>query len=403
MGRTTPERASTKPMIIHIVRNMSLSEGGIPRFVRNLISFLDFYEYGVVCTSSQMSDSWDIKTNIRMVHICSPTVIEEISLPSYRLRKWVMSVLQITFPIRLSKLLKKMKANLVHCHYNRWIDLQAIAIIRKANLPMVWTIHVLPPDNEKELVRWRTAIDLIVHSGRGRIVAVSKAIVNRLAELGVCKAEDVTVIYNGVNLKQFFRNTHSKTGFLRLRFGLPQDAIVFGSVGFLRFEKGYDIFIKAAALLSQRVNNVFFAIAGSGSLAAELNSLIQQLGLKHRFRLVGFMDDVRPFLSALDVFVFPSRSEAHPLALIEALASGLPCIATSVGGIPEILGEGDGLLVPPESQEALAEAMYEMLSPERRQEYAARSQEIARRFSVDTFAEQYARIYEELISQKEGS
>jgi len=386
--------------IAHIVRSMSALEGGMPRSVLNLISFLSIYNHRIISLSKNRFLSKDIPNvgiNPKIV-LSVPITIDENLIPLYRLRKWIINILQLTFSIRLVKLLKKIKASLVHCHYNRWIDLQTISILRKAELPMIWTIRVLPPEDEKELKRWQLAIDLIVNSGHGRVVAVSQAIVNHLVELGICRSQDIKVIYNGIDLKRFI-DFHSRTNFLRSKLKIPQDSIVFGTVGSLKFEKGHDIFIESAALLLQKVknDNIFFAIAGSGHMIDEWRKRIKYYGLERYFHLIGFLSDIRPFLNDLDIFVFPSRKEGFPLALLEALASGLPCIATQVGGIPEILGEDGGLLVPPESPEALAEAMYRMLDPKVRAEYSMRARKVAERFSIDKTAEQYKLLYQELL------
>ena len=389
-----------KPVVVHITRSTSLM-GGAPRVIHSLISSLPEYDHKIVGVfpAPRKGVAPEICTiaNVNVFYCPLPTS-KEVSLPSYRLRKWVAKVLQWTFPMRLAKLLQVIRADLVHSHYSFRIDSQAIAILRKAKLPMIWTIHALPPDSGEEIRRWQFGIETIIHSN-GKIVAVSEAIIKQMIELGICKFQDITVIYNGVDIKRFL-NISSKKGFLRSNLKIPQDTVVFGTVGRLNFEKGHDIFVEAAVLLKQRVNNIFFVIVGSGPLAEELEFKIKRYNLKNCFYITGYQHDILPFLSDFDVFVMPSRREGLGLALIEALASGLPCIATKVGGIPEILGEDGGLMVPPESPEALAEAMYKMLSPELRRRYASRGPAIAKRFSLEVFAEQYARIYAELISKR---
>jgi len=393
------KKMSKEPTIAHIVRSLWMG-GGAQRSVYSLVTFLTSYKHKIICVSPKpktMLNAQDL--GVTEIVYCALPMTKDILLPSYRLRKWIANMLQLTFSIRLTRLLKEIKVDLVHSHINHRIDLQSTIVLEKVELPMIWTIRALPPDNEKELIKWKKACDLIIHNSFGRIVAVSKAIVNKLVELKICEEKDITVIYNGIDLR-YFSPIFSNKGFLRSKLKIPQDAVLFGAVGRLNPEKGHDIFIEAAALLLQKVKNVFFAIAGSGPMVDELREKIKYFGLEHYFHLVGYLPDVRPFLNDLDVFVFPSRKEGFGLALLEALASGLPCIATQVGGIPEILGEDGGLMVPPESPEALAEAMYEMLSPERRNEYAMRSRTIAERFSIDACVHKYATIYEELLSSK---
>src|SRR5262249_60029896 len=141
------------------------------------------------------------------------------------------------------------------------------------------------------------------------------------------------------------------------RWGIPADAIVFGSCGRLVGEKAYEVFIRSAAGLAAEDPSVRFVIAGDGALRAFLESEIARAGLGEKFRLLGFVDDVPGFLNELDVFVLSSRFEGFPVALVEALASGRPCIATAIGGIREMVGEDGALVVVPESEDALAGAM----------------------------------------------
>lgn len=143
--------------------------------------------------------------------------------------------------------------------------------------------------------------------------------------------------------------------------------------------------------------NAYFLLAGEGPLLDTMQDLISELGVGERVRLVGHQKDIPAFLSALDVFVLCSDSEALPLALMEACAAGLPCIATQVGGVTEILGEEQGLLVSPNSVEILAESMQEMTSTTVRNQYARNASAAAEKFSCEKVAAEYATLYEKLI------
>jgi glycosyltransferase involved in cell wall biosynthesis len=174
--------------------------------------------------------------------------------------------------------------------------------------------------------------------------------------------------------------------------------VVFGASGRLVREKAYEVWVRAAGRLVAGSADVHFAIAGGGPLRRSLESEIARAGLKGRFHLLGFQSDVPGFLRELDVFVLSSRFEGFPLALVEALAAGLPCIATPVGGVTEMVGESGALIVPPESEEALAEAMKTMLSPAARAASAARGPGLAERFSIDRTADQFAALYDRLLA-----
>jgi glycosyltransferase involved in cell wall biosynthesis len=172
------------------------------------------------------------------------------------------------------------------------------------------------------------------------------------------------------------------------------------SVGRLAEAKGYRTLLEAVPLVASEMPAVRFEVAGDGELREELLALRAQLGLGDRLTFLGFVDDVRPLLARASVFVMPSTREGHPLALLEATAAGVPAVATAVGEIPFVLGEGErGTLVPAGSPEALAEGILHAL---RRPEEARRRAEAARAwvhqgYSVHAMAGAIERLYRELL------
>jgi glycosyltransferase involved in cell wall biosynthesis len=160
-------------------------------------------------------------------------------------------------------------------------------------------------------------------------------------------------------------------------------------------------FVSAAALLVRHSPAAHFVVAGEGELRRSLKDQIERLGLNGRFHLIGEVRDMPAFYRELDVFVMPSISEGFGIAMVEALASGLPCIVSRVGGAPEVLMDGGGILTEPASPESLGAAMQQMLSKDIRGRYASQAVNIARRFSMDSAAGEFARIYSQLLDQSQ--
>jgi glycosyltransferase involved in cell wall biosynthesis len=147
---------------------------------------------------------------------------------------------------------------------------------------------------------------------------------------------------------------------------LPRGTTLIGSVGRLYEEKGYDCLIRAVALLKARGLSVRCVIAGIGPEEQQLLKMIAKLGVAEEVRMLGHRQDVPDIVRALDVAVLPSRREGSPLALIEYMALGAPIVATAVGGVPELITDGEhGLLVPPRDPEALAGAIERLLDDRR--------------------------------------
>ncbi len=189
----------------------------------------------------------------------------------------------------------------------------------------------------------------------------------------------------------------------RAAFNLPEDALVIGSIGRLAPVKGYDLLIEAAVPIIKQFPKAHFIIAGEGPEQSNLEAQVTRLDLREQFHFCGFIEDIHNLLVCLDIFVLPSRTEGHPLALLEAMAAGIPCVATNVGGIPEIAGDGGGvLLVPGEDVRSLVRIIGDLLSdPEERRSLGRQAQERVRQeFSFDKTLDQYKSLYQNVCNCK---
>jgi glycosyltransferase involved in cell wall biosynthesis len=174
------------------------------------------------------------------------------------------------------------------------------------------------------------------------------------------------------------------------------DGPVAGCVSVLRGQKGIDVFVRAAADVLARVPAASLAVVGDGELRAELEALAERLELGPRLRFVDFAPPSARALRGLDVFVLPSRWEAFPISVLEALACGVPQVATDVGGTSEAVVDGEtGLLCPPDDPRALANAIVALLDdPVRRQTMGVASRERhQRRFTVAAMAAATVEVY----------
>lgn len=151
---------------------------------------------------------------------------------------------------------------------------------------------------------------------------------------------------------------------MRRELNIPVDAIVIGTVSTLYWIKNQRILIDALSQLKDY--DVFLVMSGDGPMRDELTSYSLKIGVNHKIRFTGWRNDVADILNALDVFVLPSLSEGFPISLLEAMSIGLPCIATRVGGIGEIIEDGvTGLLIPPRSLDGLILALKRIIIDEK--------------------------------------
>lgn len=224
-----------------------------------------------------------------------------------------------------------------------------------------------------------------------RIVANSPAAARQLESEGIASSR-VAVIPNGVQVDGRTRP---------IRSGRPVTTIL--TVANLRAEKAHEVLLAAAAELRPRHPYLNYLIAGAGPRLAELKTLVATLGLGAQVSFLGHREDVPALLADADLFVLPSRSEAFPNGAIEAMAAGLPVIASRVGGLVDLIDEGrTGLLVEPDDPRALAAAIESLvLSPVRGEMLGASArEEVTRRYSFDRMVRAFEELY---LSQLHGA
>jgi glycosyltransferase involved in cell wall biosynthesis len=174
------------------------------------------------------------------------------------------------------------------------------------------------------------------------------------------RPESIEVIHNGKDTEQFRPERHDA---LKRAWRLPADAVLFGVTSRISRRKGHQILLEALARLVPVEPHVHLAIVGTGPEQKRLEQQIDKLGLANRLHWLGFRRDLPDLLSNFDAFVLPSlsESEAFPNTLVEAMASGLPCITTDVGSVREIVvDELSGLVVAPGSVDELAAAVHRL-------------------------------------------
>jgi L-malate glycosyltransferase len=186
---------------------------------------------------------------------------------------------------------------------------------------------------------------------------------------------------------------------MRESLGVPAGALVVGTVANLRVTKGYPDLLQAARTVLDTLECVHFVSVGRGPLEPELRAMHAQLGLGDRFQLLGHRPDAVRVMSAFDVFCLPSHYEGLPVALMEALALGLPVVATRVGGLAELVTDGrDAVLVAPRRPEQLAEALLALLrDPRRRAEMSRCALQTAETLDIENTVREVEAVYREVM------
>lgn len=228
------------------------------------------------------------------------------------------------------------------------------------------------------------------------VAAVCEAARARFAQQGVAPRGRLLAVPNGIRIERFPPASDERRAALRRDLGLAADARIIGSVGRLNPVKDQATLLRAFARLRGDFADVALVLVGDGALRGSLESQVAALGIADAVRFLGDRGDVRELLQGFDIFALSSLSEGYSMALLEACASGLPIVATDVGGNREIVVDGrNGLLVPPARDDALADGFAMLLrDPAGAAAMGSAGREWAlREASVETMARHYDVLY----------
>jgi len=237
-----------------------------------------------------------------------------------------------------------------------------------------------------------------------RVTAVCRAAGERQVKSGAVSSEQLTVIYNGVDLTRFESAAGEAPWSIRRELGIPEDHFVFVTVGRMEKQKNHLKLLESCAELDMAGRGITLLVIGDGSLRPDIERKLAELNLAKHVVLAGLRSDVPRLLRAADAFVLASLWEGFPNVVIEAMASGLPIIATRTGGVGEILDPPhSGFIVEPDDREEMTKAMSTLAAMDNRIRermglYA--KQAVAERFTLERTLEQTDELYRSLLSAK---
>jgi glycosyltransferase involved in cell wall biosynthesis len=305
----------------------------------------------------------------------------------------------VSLPVNLLKICRIIRSHKIDVvHVDGVTNLVPALAARLTGRPIVWHYNDhLPPAAQRVLLPLVTALaSTVIVQGEG--LRQSRT-AGRPRLLG-----KTVVLYSAVDTARFDPSQHGPAERRRIRqeLGVPADCTLVGAVGNLNRFKGYAHFLEAAAKIKERVGSARFLVVGrkldtDPDYWEHLQKMTQQLGLTQDVVYGGFREDIPAVLSALDVFVLPSILESCPLAVLEAMAMGVPVVATDVGAVSEVVIDGQtGYVVPSGDGGALAMPVLTLL--EQPKEQVRRMVEAARKrveaeFGIATMAERQKQIY----------
>lgn len=302
---------------------------------------------------------------------------------------------------RLSRYLRDVGADLVHTQLEAANILGNISA-KLLRLPSVSTIHVMPSLDVKTKTKLHQKVEwLCLRRFCDRLISVSEeARQYHIAISGISPSQTAT-IYNGIDLSTFMNMDRARErAMVRAELGIPLEATVLVTVAVLRPQKGIQFLIRALPSILASSPYTYYLIVGSGSHHDALVEEASLAGVDEQVVFAGMRTDVPGLLAASDVFVLPTLTEALPTVLAEAMAARLPIVASRVGGIPEMIEEGqNGLLVKAEDVEGLASACTRLVGDtEERAALGAQGWKIVnQKFNIERQVDQLKELYLEQL------
>jgi glycosyltransferase involved in cell wall biosynthesis len=308
---------------------------------------------------------------------------------------------------RLAKLFKQHKISLVHANSPEVTVIAKIAAWF-AGIPSVVTIHLSPSDYFQGASRWARVKksvylwgDVLISLALGtHIIFNSQQTKKEETRKYPYSLSRSHVVYNGADIKNFTLEKNRRAENREL-FLNKLDATVITFVGRLEYQKGLDLLLPSFQSLSQTHQNLALWLIGGGSKEGELIEYVQKSGLSN-VRFFGPREDVAKILAASDIFVLPSRYETMPIALLEAMAVGLACVATTVGENELVIThEVNGLLVPPENEADLSQALERMVTdPALRVRLGSAAAESVEQYSFERMVDGVTSVYKAALRQR---
>lgn len=315
-----------------------------------------------------------------------------------------LSGAEVAAPLRAYRTFRSLGADLVHAHDVR-SRLTLHPVAKAAGAATVSTCHISPfyyPDQTRARLARYVATARLLSRATDRFIFVSDAERQTYVQHRIAPLDRTAVVYNGISDEEVASGAAvdpDERARLRASLGVPEDGVLAAFVGRLAYQKGLDFLVDAAPQALRDAPSLHFLLVGDGPLRADLEAAAHEKA-PGRFHFVGLQprEAVTSWLGASDLFVLPSRFECFPYATLEALAAGLPCVVTDVGGNAEAITDGTtGRIVLPEAPGPLAQALAELATDaDLRQAMSAAARERAASFSVASTIRETEAIYASL-------
>lgn len=334
--------------------------------------------------------------------VFAPTTLDEnVTIAGGKFFKWrVSGKWDLKSILNLWNLLRTNRVDLLHIHDPR-AGVIGRLVAKSLGIPVIYTVHLPPYYYVSGLKRgfYRYVERFLNYHFTERIIYVSQRVYREAIGQKITPFDRTMVIENGVDLELYA--TPLDRHKVRNTMNTPDDLPVICFIGRLTEQKGLDVLLLAVRALIDQALHLRVWLVGDGPLRSQLEGQTLKLGLSDVVQFLGFRDDVPSLLRSSDVFALPSRYEAMPIVLLEAMAAGLPSVVTDVGDNAELVEDGvSGITVPPENPEALAEALKRLLlDPALRSTMGKKAKSRVQHYTIERMVARTQEVYDEVLKQ----
>jgi glycosyltransferase involved in cell wall biosynthesis len=388
------DNSTTSPIpVLHIITRLII--GGAQENTMLTAALLDPDRYAVdVISGPQTGSEGSLQEEVRARGI--PLTIEPALVREIRPAKDLLAV------VRLARFIRRSRYAIVHTHSSKAGVLGRWAAWLAGTPIIVHTVHGWGHHERQHPLarRFYILLEQVTQRITDKLIVVSPRNIEKGLADGIATPAKYVTIRSGIELDRFRRPARPREA-VRAELGIPLDAPVVGTVTRLSPQKAPLDFVTAAAQGAASRPGAHFVVVGDGPLRAEVESRVAAAGLAGRFHLTGLRRDVPDLLHSFDVFALTSLWEGLPRVLIQAMAAGLPVVATAVDGSAEAVEDGvNGLLTPPGDPQALAAALLRLLGdPALAVQMGAAGQERAGEFGARKMVDDIAALYETLLTK----
>lgn len=361
---------------LHLITSLNI--GGTENFLLTLLTHLKHkYNFYVGYINKGKENSWE---KAQIAERIAASGIPVIHLPS------ITSII---------KFIKEKEIQILHTHlYRANIYGRIAGKISKVKYIISSQRSI---DSWKEKKPYYIWLDRFTAKFCNKIIVNSYAAKNILIKREKIPAEKIVVVYNGINVSKLQVSTPKEI--IKAQLNIPYNLSVVICITRLHLEKGVDLIPKIAKEVLLRNKKILFLIVGDGPERKNLQSAIYKLQLQNNIILTGWRDDIPEILNITDVFLLCSREESFPQSVLEAMAVGIPVVAADVGGVKELVIDGEcGFLV--KNPDEYSQKIIELLKNEQlRNSFSIKAKQIAKQFTIENMVNQIDTLYSQLAHQ----